>query len=90
MTTQSPPVEIYLRAGCPYCSRALALLRQKNIAPKEIHIDQEPGQRDEMVARSGRTTVPQIFIDGVHVGGCDDLYQLDREGRLDPMLRAVQ
>lgn len=88
--THVPVVEMYARAGCPYCARAEALLRQKNVAPAIIRIDLDLARRDEMVARSGRTTVPQIFIDGVHVGGCDDLYQLDREGRLDPMLRAVQ
>ena len=86
--THTPVVEMYARAGCPYCARAEALLRQKNVTPKIIRIDLEPDQRDEMVARSGRTTVPQIFIDGAHVGGCDDLYQLDREGKLDAMLRA--
>lgn len=87
-TTGRPPVvEMYARAGCPYCTRAAALLRQKGIEPDIIRIDLDYGRRDEMIERAnGRTTVPQIFIDGVHVGGCDDLHQLDREGKLDPML----
>jgi glutaredoxin 3 len=80
-------VEIYTKFGCPYCSRAKALLGQKGIQYEEYEINSVPGKRDEMMGRSnGRHTVPQIFIDGRHVGGSDDLAELERAGRLDPML----
>ena len=80
-------VEIYTKFGCPYCSRAKALLGQKGIDYEEYEINSLPGKRDEMLERSnGRHTVPQIFIDGRHVGGSDDLAELERAGRLDPML----
>jgi glutaredoxin 3 len=80
-------VEIYTKFGCPYCARAKALLGQKGIAYEEYEINSLPGKRDEMMERSnGRHTVPQIFIDGRHVGGSDDLAELERAGRLDPML----
>ncbi|MDB5692538.1 MAG: grxC [Alphaproteobacteria bacterium] len=80
-------VEIYTKFGCPYCARAKALLGQKGIEYEEYEINTLPGKRDEMMERSnGRHTVPQIFIDGRHVGGSDDLAELERSGRLDPML----
>ena len=80
-------VEIYTKLGCPYCARAKALLGQKGISYEEYEINTVPGKRDEMLERSnGRHTVPQIFIDGRHVGGSDDLAELERAGRLDPML----
>ena len=80
-------VEIYTKFGCPYCARAKALLGQKGVAYEEYEINTLPGKRDEMLERSnGRHTVPQIFIDGRHVGGSDDLAALERGGRLDPML----
>ena len=80
-------VEIYTKFGCPYCARAKALLGQKGIDYEEYEINSVPGKRDEMLERSnGRHTVPQIFIDGRHVGGSDDLAELERAGRLDPML----
>jgi glutaredoxin 3 len=80
-------VEIYTKFGCPYCARAKALLGQKGIDYEEYEINTLPGKRDEMLERSnGRHTVPQIFIDGRHVGGSDDLAELERAGRLDPML----
>jgi len=80
-------VEIYTKFGCPYCARAKALLGQKGIEFEEYEINSIPGKRDEMLERSnGRHTVPQIFIDGRHVGGSDDLAELERAGRLDPML----
>ena len=82
-------VEIYSRFGCPYCSRAKALLAEKDVDFEEIDIGMDSGRRQEMMGRSnGRYTVPQIFIDGQHVGGSDDLAELDRSGRLDPMLAA--
>ena len=82
-------VEIYTKAFCPYCSRALALLRSKGVEPEDIDITMDRDLRQEMIGRAdGRTTVPQIFIDGQHVGGSDDLAALDARGGLDPMLVA--
>ncbi|MBU9810257.1 glutaredoxin 3 [Rahnella sp. C60] len=79
-------IEIYTKATCPYCHRAKALLNSKGASFDEIAIDGDADQREKMIARSGRSTVPQIFIDGQHVGGCDDLHALDARGGLDPML----
>lgn len=80
-------IEVYSKFGCPYCSRAKALLRSKGVPFEEIDITLGGPRRAEMIQRAGgRTTVPQIFIDGQHVGGSDDLVELDRSGRLDPML----
>ena len=80
-------VEIYTTMWCPYCSRARALLEKKGVEFAEFDIAEEPGRRGEMVRRAGgRTSVPQIFIDGEHIGGCDDMVALDRAGRLDPKL----
>jgi glutaredoxin 3 len=79
-------VEIYTKFACPYCFRAKLLLENKGAAYEEMDASGGPN-RDEMLARAnGGTTVPQIFIDGVHVGGCDDLVALDKAGKLDPML----
>lgn len=80
-------VTMYSTAVCPYCVRAEQLLTQKGVADIEkIRVDLEPERRDEMIARTGRRTVPQIFIGDTHVGGCDDLYALERAGKLDPLL----
>jgi glutaredoxin 3 len=80
-------VDIYTTMWCPYCARAKALLERKGVAYHEISLDEEPGRRAEMVQRSqGGRTVPQIFIDGEHVGGSDDLHALDRVGKLDAKL----
>ena len=80
-------VEIYTTGWCPYCARAKAVLQKKGIAYQEISLDDEPGRRSEMVERAhGGYTVPQIFIDGEHIGGCDDMVALDRKGLLDPKL----
>ncbi|RDE05280.1 glutaredoxin 3 [Sphingomonas aracearum] len=82
-------VEIYTKAFCPYCSRALRLLSAKGVKPEEFDITMGGPKRAEMIERAnGRSTVPQIFIDGRHVGGSDDLAALDREGKLDPLLAA--
>jgi len=81
-------VEMYLKTTCPYCVRASELLRTKGIKAVTYNLDGGGPKRDEMIERSGRMTVPQIFIDGRHVGGCDDLFALEREGRLEPMLAA--
>ena len=82
-------VEIYTTPICPYCARAKRLLSEKGVAFTEIDVSANPGKRDEMEKRAdGRYTVPQIFINGVGVGGSDDIHALDRAGKLDPMLRA--
>ena len=82
-------VEIYTKAFCPYCSRAMKLLASKGVEPDEIDITMGGPRRPEMIQRAGgRTTVPQVFIDGRHVGGSDDLAALDRQGKLDPLLAA--
>jgi len=80
-------IEIYTKFLCPYCSRAKALLKEKGAEFTEHDITMGGPKREEMLARSnGRTTVPQIFIDGRHIGGSDDLAALDRAGGLDPLL----
>ncbi|MCE0492014.1 glutaredoxin 3 [Pantoea sp. Mb-10] len=81
-------VEIYTKVTCPYCHRAKALLDQKGVSYQEIPIDGDAAKREEMIKRSGRTTVPQIFIDAQHIGGCDDLYALEGRQGLDPLLQA--
>lgn len=82
-------VEIYTKAFCPYCSRAMRLLASKGVTPTEYDISYGGPQRAEMIQRAaGRTTVPQIFVDGHHVGGFDDLAALDHQGGLDPLLAA--
>lgn len=86
MSTPSP-IRMYATAVCPYCVRAEQLLRRKGVVDIEkIRIDLDPDRRDEMMNLTGRRTVPQIFIGDYHVGGCDDLYELDRNGGLDPLL----
>ncbi len=77
-------IEIYTKATCPFCIRAKALLNSKGVTFHELPIDGDAAKREEMIQRSGRTTVPQIFIDAQHIGGCDDLYALDSRGGLDP------
>ncbi len=80
-------IQMYTTAVCPYCVRAEQLLRQRGVADIEkIRIDLEPDRKDEMIARTGRRTVPQIFIGDRHIGGCDDLYAVDRAGELIPLL----
>ena len=84
-----PKVLMYSTAVCPYCVRAEQLLKRKGVAEIEkVRVDLDPARREEMMARTGRRTVPQIFIGERHVGGCDDLYDLDRAGQLDPLLAA--
>jgi glutaredoxin 3 len=78
-----PAITIYTAAWCGYCQRAKRLLQDKNLAFTEIDVENTAGARDEMMARSNRRTVPQVFIGTRHVGGCDDLYALDRSGELD-------
>jgi glutaredoxin 3 len=80
------PVTVYSTRVCPYCIRAKALLDGKHVAYTEVMVDQDPEKRAEMMQKSGRRTVPQIFVGDRHVGGFDDLYALDRSGGLDPLL----
>lgn len=81
-----PAIEIYTQPFCPYCSRALALLQKKGAEFREISAPQGTPAREESIRRSGRTSVPQVFIAGQAVGGCDDLMALERAGRLDALL----
>jgi glutaredoxin 3 len=83
-------VKMYTTAVCPYCIRAKQLLKARGVAQiEEIRIDQLPAERDQMMAITGRRTVPQIFIGSTHVGGCDDLVALDAKGGLMPLLQAA-
>lgn len=82
----SAPVTIYSTRVCPYCVRAKHLLDGKHVAYTEILVDEDPEKRAEMMQKSGRRTVPQIFVGERYVGGFDDLYILDRTGGLDPLL----
>ena len=80
-------VEIYSSFLCGYCARAKSLLNRKGVKYEEVDVMEHPARREEMRRRvNGRNTVPQIFIDGVHVGGSDDLLALDAAGKLDPLL----
>jgi glutaredoxin 3 len=79
-------VTIYLTRWCPFCTRAVALLDSKNVEYTAIDVDADPALRQEMMQRSNRRTVPQIFIGQTHVGGCDDLLALERQGQLDKLL----
>ena len=80
------PVDIYTTPICPYCFRAKRLLDAKGVGYNEIDVMRDSEKRGEMMRRSGRRTVPQIFIGGTHVGGSDELYALDQAGRLDKLL----
>jgi len=83
-------VEIYTRPGCGYCSAAKSLLTRKNVAFTEFDIAKNPSWRQDMYDRAGEgSTFPQIWIGETHIGGCDDLYELDRDGELDALLSGV-
>ena len=82
----APAVTMYTTSWCPYCSRARSLLERKGVSFQEIDVEASPEKRAEMQSRSGRRTVPQIFIGDHHVGGCDDLHALEQAGRLDALL----
>ncbi len=85
-----PHVKLYTTQTCPFCLRAKALLKQHGVEDfEEVRVDLNPAERGTMTRLTGQRTVPQIFIGGTHVGGCDDLLQLDREGALGPLLRAA-
>ena len=81
-------VTIYTKPYCPYCLRAVALLKDKGVDFVEIEASGDPEKRQEMMKRSGRSTYPQIFIGDRHIGGCDDMMALERSGGLDPLLAA--
>ncbi len=84
------PVQMYATPGCPYCVRAKTLLTQRGVtAIDELRVDLDPSERRTMIQRTGRYTVPQIFIGDTHVGGCDDLLALDQRGGLLPLLSAA-
>ena len=82
------PIVVYSSDYCPYCSRAKHLLESKNVKFTEIKVDGKAELRREMAAKAGRTSVPQIWIGDVHVGGCDDLFALERAGKLNALLGA--
>jgi glutaredoxin 3 len=88
MMSDSPQIVMYSTTWCGYCQRARGLLARKGAAVHEIKVDEEPGQREVMMQKSGRRTVPQIFIGERHIGGYDDLAALDRAGELDKLLTA--
>ncbi len=84
-----PDVTLYTKAYCPYCMQAKALLEQKDVAFRDIEITNDPVLTAEMKHRSGRHTVPQIFMGEVHVGGASDLFELEAAGGLDPLLQST-
>ena len=81
---------MYTTAVCPYCQMAERLLRSKGVEIEKVRVDLEPARRAEMMEKTGRRTVPQIYIGDTHVGGYDDLAALDRAGKLDPLLQSVK
>jgi glutaredoxin 3 len=82
----APEIQMYVADWCPYCARARRLLRDKGVPFEEIDVDARPEARAQMVARSGRHSVPQIFVGDVHIGGCDELLARDAAGTLDPLI----
>jgi glutaredoxin 3 len=85
-----PAVTVYVSDWCPYCRRAKDLLAQKSLTFDEINVDDDPKFREQMIARSNRRTVPQIFIGEKHVGGCDDLFALEERGELDRLIQGAR
>lgn len=80
-------IELYTKGYCPFCHRALALFDRKGVTYTNIEIQEQPEKRPEMIERAGgKSTVPQIFIDGAHIGGCDDLFALESQNKLDALL----
>jgi glutaredoxin 3 len=84
-----PAIVMYVTGWCPYCQRVRGLLAKKGLEFTEIDVDEDGKLRQEMIARSGRRTVPQIFIGDKHVGGCDDLLSLDGSGELDRLIQGA-
>ena len=87
--TETPNIEIYTWSRCPFCVRAKSLLERKGVAYTEYCIDGDEAAREKMAERAGRRSLPQIFIDNQHIGGCDDLHALDRKGELDKLIAVV-
>jgi glutaredoxin 3 len=83
----APVIVLYVSGWCPYCQRAQGLLANKGLAYQVIDVDEDAKSREEMIARSGRRSVPQVFIGDKHVGGCDDLFALEGSGELDRMIQ---
>lgn len=91
MNSNHSPVRMYTSAVCPFCVRAERLLSERGVQNIEkIRVDLDPAQKEKMMAETGRRTVPQIYIGSTHVGGCDDLFDLDRTGKLLPLLGSVE
>ncbi|HSR65659.1 MAG TPA: glutaredoxin 3 [Xanthomonadaceae bacterium] len=86
MSSSHPPITLYTSAMCGYCVAAKNFLKSKGLAWDEIRVDTHPDERARMVTRTGRTTVPQIFVGATHVGGYDDMMALHRAGRFEPLL----
>jgi glutaredoxin 3 len=84
-----PSVTLYVADWCPYCHRAKDLLTQKNVLFREVNVDEDQKFREEMIARSNRRSVPQIFIGDRHIGGCDELFALDGSGELDRLIQGA-
>ena len=84
-----PVVTVYVSDWCPYCQRAKGLLQQKQVVFNEINVEEDEKFREEMIARSNRRTVPQVFIGDQHVGGYDELYALERSGELDRLIQGA-
>jgi glutaredoxin 3 len=82
-----PRITMYTTGWCPYCQRARGLMAKKGLTFEEINVEEDAKLREQMLARSGRRTVPQIFIGDKHVGGCDELFALDSSGELDRLIR---
>jgi glutaredoxin 3 len=85
----APDIVLYVAGWCPFCVRAQGLLKKKGLAYRVVDVDEDAKAREEMIARSGRRTVPQIFIADKHVGGCDDLFALEGAGELDRLIQGV-
>ncbi len=85
-----PVITVYTTGWCPYCQRAKQLLMRKQLVYREINVEDDDKFREEMTARSGRRTVPQIFIGDRHIGGCDDLYALEGSGELDRLTEGAR
>ncbi len=85
-TPSSPQITMYTTAICPYCVAAKNFLKSKGLGWAEVRVDTDPAERERMIARAGRTSVPQIFVGEVHVGGFDDMMALHRAGKFEPLL----
>ena len=88
--TDTPEITVYTSASCGYCVAAKQFLKSRGLAWREVRIDTDPAERAKMVAAAGRTSVPQIFVGAVHVGGYDDMIALHREGRFEPLLHGTR